>query len=125
MESPASPQAQHQRPQHQRRRLAGLLWESVSRARTPRVPFRLGQVLIGDDPFSGRHLGTVAVIDAPYVVRAVAQKNLSRPDDGFADASDPQTYLLGRLNRLYGVPSPKPKDKLTSSFKGSYGFIVD
>jgi hypothetical protein len=27
----------------------------------------MGQVLIGDDPFSGRHLGTVAVIDAPYV----------------------------------------------------------
>jgi hypothetical protein len=67
MESPASPQAQHQRPQHQRRRLAGLLRETVSRARTPRFPFRLGQVLIGDDPFSGRHLGTVAVIDAPYV----------------------------------------------------------
>jgi hypothetical protein len=27
----------------------------------------MGQVLIGDDPFNGRHLGTVAVIDAPYV----------------------------------------------------------
>lgn len=67
MESPASPQAQHQRPQQQRRRLAGFLWGTVSRARTPRIPFRMGQVLIGDDPFSGRHLGTVAVIDAPYV----------------------------------------------------------
>lgn len=67
MESPASPQAQDQRPQHQRRRMASFLWGTVSRARTPRIPFRMGQVLIGDDPFNGRHLGTVAVIDAPYV----------------------------------------------------------
>ena len=31
-------------------------------------------------------------------VRATAQKNLSKPDDGFADASDPSTVLLGRLS---------------------------
>ena len=29
------------------------------------------------------------VLVTPYVVRAVAQKDLSRPDDGFADPSDP------------------------------------
>jgi pilus assembly protein CpaC len=69
----------------------------------------------------------LAVIVTPYVVRAVAQRNLSRPDDGFADASDPQTYLLGRLNRLYGVPVPKPKDRLVqpSAYRGTYGFILD
>ena len=49
----------------------------------------------------------LVVIVTPYVVRAVAQSNLSRPDDGFADASDPATILLGRLNRIYGVPRPK------------------
>ena len=27
----------------------------------------MGQVLIGDDPFNGRRLGTVAVIEAPFV----------------------------------------------------------
>ena len=32
-----------------------------------RIPFRVGQVLVGDDPFNGRRLGTVAVIEAPYV----------------------------------------------------------
>lgn len=47
--------------------MARLLSKTVSRATTPRVPFRVGQVLIGDDPFSGRHLGTVAVIETPYV----------------------------------------------------------
>jgi pilus assembly protein CpaC len=83
----------------------------------------LGQLFRSRD-FINRQTELVIIV-TPYTVRATAPKNLSRPDDGFADASDPQTYLLGRLNRLYGVPSPKPKDKLTSSFKGSYGFIVD
>jgi pilus assembly protein CpaC len=62
------------------------------------------------------------VIVTPYVVRAVAQKNLSRPDDGFADPSDPATILLGRLNRIYGVPG-KVNNKLT--YRGNYGFILD
>src|SRR5204863_6516374 len=44
------------------------------------------------------------VLVTPYIVRAVAQKDLSRPDDGFADASDPQADLLGSINRIYGVP---------------------
>ena len=43
------------------------------------------------------------VLVTPYIVRAVAQKDLSRPDDGFADATDPAAVLLGRLNRIYGV----------------------
>ncbi len=46
------------------------------------------------------HQTELVVIVTPYVVRAVAQKLLSRPDDGFADPSDPQTVLLGRLNRI-------------------------
>lgn len=59
---PALPQAQRKR-----RRVATLLSEQASRARASRIPFRVGQVLVGDDPFNGRHLGTVAVIEAPYV----------------------------------------------------------
>src|SRR5262249_19813292 len=43
------------------------------------------------------------VLVTPYVVRAVAQKELSRPDDGFVDATDPASVLLGRLNRIYGA----------------------
>jgi pilus assembly protein CpaC len=62
------------------------------------------------------------VIVTPYVVRAVAQKNLSRPDDGFADASDPATILLGRLNRIYGVPG---KVNQAATYRGKYGFILD
>lgn len=62
MGSPTSPQAQYQR-----RRMARLLSNTVSLVRTPRIPFRVGEVLIGDDPFNGLHLGTVAVIETPFV----------------------------------------------------------
>lgn len=62
------------------------------------------------------------VLVTPYVVRAVAQKDLSRPDDGFADASDPQSALLGNINRIYGVPGRADPDR---SYRGKYGFITD
>jgi pilus assembly protein CpaC len=62
------------------------------------------------------------VLVTPYVVRAVAQKDLSRPDDGFAEASDPQASLLGTINRIYGVPGrTDPKRR----YRGTYGFITD
>jgi pilus assembly protein CpaC len=64
----------------------------------------------------------LAVIITPYVVRAVAQKDLSRPDDGFADAADPQSDLLGNINRIYGVPGRKEPGQ---SYRGKYGFITD
>jgi pilus assembly protein CpaC len=62
------------------------------------------------------------VLVTPYVVRAVAQKDLSRPDDGFASASDPQTDLLGSINRIYGVPG---RVEPARSYRGAYGFITD
>jgi pilus assembly protein CpaC len=64
----------------------------------------------------------LVVLVTPYVVRAVAQKDLSRPDDGFADPSDPASVLLGRLNRIYGVGgTTDPPD----NYRGKYGFILD
>src|SRR5712675_697767 len=62
------------------------------------------------------------VLVTPYVVRAVAQKDLSRPDDGFAAASDPQADLLGNINRLYGVPG---RVEPARNYRGTYGFITD
>jgi pilus assembly protein CpaC len=62
------------------------------------------------------------VIVTPYIVRAVAQKDLSRPDDGFASASDPQSDLLGNINRIYGVPG---RNEPVQSYRGTYGFITD
>jgi pilus assembly protein CpaC len=62
------------------------------------------------------------VLVTPYVVRAVAQKDLSRPDDGFADASDPQSDLLGSINKLYGVPG---RTEPARTYRGRFGFITD
>jgi len=62
------------------------------------------------------------VLVTPYVVRAVAQKDLSRPDDGFASASDPQSVLLGNITRIYGVPR---RGGPVASYRGKYGFITD
>ncbi|MEA2866642.1 MAG: pilus assembly protein CpaC [Bradyrhizobium sp.] len=62
------------------------------------------------------------VIVTPFVVRAVAQKDLSRPDDGFAAASDPQADLLGSINRIYGVPG---RVEPAQNYRGTYGFITD
>jgi pilus assembly protein CpaC len=62
------------------------------------------------------------VMVTPYIVRAVAQKDLSRPDDGFAAAADPQADLLGSINRIYGVPG---RTEPAKNYRGTYGFITD
>jgi len=63
------------------------------------------------------------ILVTPYIVRAVAQKDLARPDDGYVDASDPASILLGRFNRIYGAAGkeePRP-----AAYHGNYGFILD
>jgi pilus assembly protein CpaC len=67
------------------------------------------------------HQTELMVLVTPYAVRAVAPKDLSRPDDGFADSSDPAAMFLGRLNRLYGVAGHQPP----ASYHGRPGFILD
>lgn len=62
------------------------------------------------------------VLVTPYVVRAVAQKELSRPDDGFASASDSQSTLLAQINRIYGIPG---RVEPVGSLQGNFGFIID
>jgi pilus assembly protein CpaC len=62
------------------------------------------------------------VIVTPYIVRAVAQKELSRPDDGFAPASDSQSTLLAQINRIYGISGHV---ETVGSAQGNFGFILD
>ena len=63
----------------------------------------------------------LVILVTPYIERPVVQKDLSRPDDGFADASDPASVLLGRLNRIYGVTASPPN----LPYHGKIGFILD
>ena len=62
------------------------------------------------------------VLVTPYVVRAVAQKELARPDDGFAPASDAQSALLARMNRIYGLAG---RTEPVAGAPGNFGFIID
>ena len=62
------------------------------------------------------------IIVTPYLVKSLRPDQISKPDDGFADASDPQSWLLGRMNRIY---STADNPELVKSYKGKVGFIAD
>ena len=64
----------------------------------------------------------LVIIVTPYVVKPVARRELSRPDDGFADPADPAAVLLGRLNRVYGNPALGDPRR---AYHGKVGFIID
>ena len=68
------------------------------------------------------HQTELMVLVTPYIVRAVAQKELSRPDDGFAPASDSQSTLLAQINRIYGISG---HTEPVGSYQGNFGFIID
>jgi pilus assembly protein CpaC len=63
----------------------------------------------------------LVVIVTPYTVKPSARRQLGRPDDGLAAATDMKASFLGHLNRVYGKGAPLPDDGL----KGDYGFIVE
>ncbi|HVZ50808.1 MAG TPA: type II and III secretion system protein family protein [Pseudolabrys sp.] len=106
--------------------LAGMIQEQTKQAING-VPGLMQLPILGS-LFKSRdylnHQSELMVLVTPYVVRAVAQKQLSRPDDGFADPADPSTVFLGRLNRIYGV-NGKPEPRPVSAYRGKYGFILD
>jgi len=62
------------------------------------------------------------IIVTPYIVHAVDPKDVVRPDANFQEASDPQAWFLGRVNRIYstsGNLQPMP------GYYGKVGFITD
>lgn len=69
------------------RRLYTFLTQTVSRARMVSVPYRLGDVVVGDDPFNGRRQGLVAVKNGNSIGLQTADRifyydyrQLTRPD---------------------------------------------
>ncbi|MDB5593701.1 MAG: secretin [Hyphomicrobiales bacterium] len=69
-----------------------------------------------------REESELMIIVTPYIAKPVSPTEVSRPTDNFADASDPQAWLLGRMNRIY---SSKSNPQIISQFKGRVGFIND
>ncbi len=43
------------------------------------------------------------IIVTPYIAKSVSANALARPDDNYADSTDPQGWLLGRVNKLYST----------------------
>jgi pilus assembly protein CpaC len=104
--------------------MAGLIQEQTKQAvnglpGVDQIPI-LGQLFRSQDFVN--HQTELMVIVTPYVVRAVAQKELSRPDDGFAPATDAQSALLGQINRLYGVAARVDQ---VGIYQANFGFIID
>jgi pilus assembly protein CpaC len=104
--------------------LAGLLQDQTKQAINglpglTELPI-LGALFRSRDYVNGQT--ELVILITPYIVRAVAQKDLSRPDDGFADAADPEAIFLGNINRIYGTPGSKAPSR---NYYGKYGFITD
>jgi pilus assembly protein CpaC len=62
------------------------------------------------------------IMVTPYIVHPVDPKAFVRPDEHWADSTDPQAWLLGRVNRIYasvpaGVDAPV--------YAGRIGFIAN
>jgi len=104
--------------------MAGLIQEQTKQAvngmpGVDQIPV-LGQLFRSQDYVNNQT--ELMVIVTPYVVRAVAQKELSRPDDGFAPASDAQSALFAQINRIYGVPA---RVEQIGNYQANFGFIID
>jgi pilus assembly protein CpaC len=104
--------------------MAGLIQEQTKQAvngmpGVDQIPV-LGQLFRSQDYVNNQT--ELMVIVTPYVVRAVAQKELSKPDDGFAPASDAQSALFAQINRIYGVPA---RVEQIGNYQANFGFIID
>jgi pilus assembly protein CpaC len=101
--------------------IAGLIQDQTKRAVNGlpglmQVPL-LGALFRSEDFVNNQT--ELVVLVTPYLVRAVSPRELSRPDDGFVNPSDPQAALIGNVNRLYGrTGSTRPR-------RGDIGFITD
>src|ERR1700731_1182657 len=102
--------------------MAGLIQEQTKQAINgmpglDQLPI-LGQLFRSQDYVNNQT--ELMVIVTPFIVRAVAQKELSRPDDGFAPASDAQSTLLAQITRVYGTAG---RIDPIETCKCSFGFI--
>ena len=68
-----------------------------------------------------REESELMIVVTPVIAKPVNPGDLAKPTDNFTDASDPQAWLLGRVNRLYATPA-NPEIK---ALKGRVGFIND
>jgi hypothetical protein len=52
------------------------------------------------------------ILVTPYIVHALDPREVVRPDANYSDATDPQSWLLGRVNRLYSTTAIRKRSKV-------------
>ena len=62
------------------------------------------------------------IIVTPYIVHAMDPHDVTKPDANFAEASDPQAWFLGRVNRIYSSAGNLQRPP---GYIGRVGFIND
>lgn len=80
----------------------------------------LGTLFRSRDYLSGE--SELVVIVTPYLVDAVSPDKFQTPADGLKIASDPETILLGRLNRAYKAKADAPAGR---TYRGPYGYVIE
>jgi pilus assembly protein CpaC len=64
----------------------------------------------------------MVVIVTPYLVKSTSPSNLQTPADGLQVASDAETILLGRLNKVYKAP---PAAVAGRTYQGPVGYVIE
>jgi pilus assembly protein CpaC len=103
---------------------AGLL-QTISRQAINGLPGLLDLPVLGALFRSSDYLRQeteLMIIVTPYIVKPAGPNEIAKPTDGFTDSTDPQAWLLGRVNQLYASPS---NPQAIKDYKGPVGFIQD
>jgi len=80
----------------------------------------LGALFRSRDYLSGET--ELVVIVTPYIVKPTSPDKLQTPIDGLQTASDLETDLLGRLNKVYKTP---PAAVSGRTYQGPYGYVIE
>jgi pilus assembly protein CpaC len=64
----------------------------------------------------------LVVIITPYLVTGTSPANLQTPVDGLRIASDPETILMGKLNKTYKTP---PAAVAGRTYQGPHGYVIE
>jgi len=80
----------------------------------------LGALFRSRDFLSGET--ELVVIVTPYIVSPTSPDKLQTPIDGLQIANDPETILLGRLNKTY---KSKPQPVADRTYEGPHGYVIE
>jgi len=64
----------------------------------------------------------LVIVVTPYIVHAIDPRMVQRPDAGLIDSTDPQAWLLGKVNRTYSTSYSANR---APAYTGKVGFITD